>query len=128
MILGERKILRCFDGSWGVSWDICGSLGPWELFVGLRGSCVFSSNSSPSLILHKLEKPVITHLKLMMKGWALLSSTLFSAIVCSTFTKNMRMVVILVIVFSLSPLSVSKKKAKTKENCFVSFPSLPLLD
>ena len=55
-------------------------------------------------------KPVITHLKLMMKGWALLSNTLFSAIVCSTFTKNMRMVVILVIVFSLSPLSVSNNK------------------
>ena len=33
----------------------------------------------------------------MMKGWALLSNTLFSAIVCSTLVEMMRMVVVMVI-------------------------------
>ena len=47
----------------------------------------------PKLI---LDQTVIVHLKLMMKGWALLSNTLFSAIVCSTFVEMMRMVVVMV--------------------------------
>ena len=34
----------------------------------------------------------------MMKGWALLSNTLFSAIVCSTFIPMMRMVLVMVMV------------------------------
>ena len=34
----------------------------------------------------------------MMKGWALLSNTLFSAIVCSTFIRMMRIVLVMVMV------------------------------
>ena len=63
----------------------------------------------PKLI---LDQTVIVHLKLMMKGWALLSNTLFSAIVCSTLVEMMRMVVVMVTVVSLSQLLASNIKGK----------------
>ena len=53
----------------------------------------------------------------MMKGWALLSNTLFSAIVCSTLVEMIRMVVVTVVsLCQLLASNIKGKKIKVSSN------------